>query len=133
EHHEGAEGMPAGRARLLRIGDGASQIPPIGLGRMTLGHERSCLSFLPVHSASPLFACPLVLLRPPYAGRSISIDLQKMNWKFRTGFHEHTGVSLTEYMPNNPIGGDTREHEDTAQSRHRQRAAQPSAGRLSAR
>ena len=23
-----------------------------------------------------------------------SIDLQKMNWKFQAGFHEHTGVSL---------------------------------------
>jgi hypothetical protein len=36
---------------------------------------------------------------------SAAIDLQKMNWKFRTGFHEHTGVSLKEHLPNNPIGG----------------------------
>src|SRR4030095_16910891 len=62
-----------------------------------------------------------------------AIDLQKMNWEFRTGFHEHTGVSLTAPIPNNPIGGYTRVPQDTAQSRHRQRAAQPSAGRLSAR
>jgi hypothetical protein len=31
-----------------------------------------------------------------------------MNWKFRTGFHEHTGVSLTAHIPNNPTGGYTR-------------------------
>jgi hypothetical protein len=24
----------------------------------------------------------------------IAIDVQKINWKFRTSFHEHTGVSL---------------------------------------
>src|SRR5437870_10940018 len=30
-----------------------------------------------------------------------------MNWKFRTSFHEHTDVSLTEHLPNNPVGGDT--------------------------
>src|SRR5712692_9424480 len=63
----------------------------------------------------------------------LSIDLQKMNWKFRAGFHEHTGVSLKEHLPNNPIGGYTRVHQDTAQSRHRQRPPQPSAARLSAR
>jgi hypothetical protein len=61
------------------------------------------------------------------------IDLQKMNWKFRTGFQEHTGVSLTAHLPNNSMGGYTRVHQDTAQSRHRQRSAQPSATRLSAR
>jgi hypothetical protein len=33
-----------------------------------------------------------------------------MNWKFRTGFHEHTGVSLKEHVPNNPRGGYTRVH-----------------------
>src|SRR5262249_7157280 len=31
------------------------------------------------------------------------IDLQKMNWKFRAGFQEHTGVSLKDYLPNNPM------------------------------
>jgi hypothetical protein len=30
-----------------------------------------------------------------------AIDLQKMNWKFRPGFHEDTGVSLIEHLPNN--------------------------------
>jgi hypothetical protein len=74
--------MPAGSARLLRIGDGASQIHPIGLGRMTLGHERSCLSFIPVHSASPLFGCPLVLLRPPYTGAKYTTSFSD-NFKSR--------------------------------------------------
>ena len=50
-------------------------------------------------------------------------NLQKMNWKFRPGFHEHTGVSLKAHVPNNPRGGYTRVHQDTAQSRHRQRYA----------
>src|SRR4030095_9827309 len=63
----------------------------------------------------------------------VSTDLQKMNWKFRTGFHEHTGVSLKEHVPNNPRGGYTRVHQDTAQSCHRQRPLQPSAAALSAR
>src|SRR6266436_1593386 len=62
-----------------------------------------------------------------------SIDLQKMNWKFRAGFQEHTGVSLKEHLPNNPRGEYTRVHQDTAQSRHRQRPPQPSAACLSAR
>jgi hypothetical protein len=30
-----------------------------------------------------------------------------MNWKCRTGFHEHTGVSLKAHMPNNSRGGYT--------------------------
>src|SRR5215813_6077082 len=62
-----------------------------------------------------------------------AIDLQKMNWTFRTGFHEHTGVSLTVHVPNNPRGVHTRVHQDTAQARHRQRSAPPSAACLSAR
>ena len=61
------------------------------------------------------------------------IDLQKMNWKFRTGFHEHTGVSLTAHLPNTLRGGYTRVHQDTAESYHRQRSVQPSAACLSAR
>src|SRR5262249_49097885 len=60
------------------------------------------------------------------------IDLQKMNWKFQAGFHEHTGVSLQAHLPNNPRGGDTRVPQDTAQSCDCQRAAPPSAARLSA-
>src|SRR5215475_9202651 len=62
----------------------------------------------------------------------LAIDLQKMNWKFRAGFPEHTGVSLKEHSPNNPRGEYTRVHQDTAQSRHRQRPPQPSAACLSA-
>ena len=38
-----------------------------------------------------------------------------MNWKFRVGVHEHTGVSeLQAHMPNNSRGGYTRVHQDTA-------------------
>ena len=69
----------------------------------------------------------------PLCVRGCAIDLQKMNWKFKAGFHEHTGVSLTVHVPNNPRGGHTRVHQDTAQSRHRQRSAPPSATCLSAR
>jgi peptide/nickel transport system substrate-binding protein len=61
------------------------------------------------------------------------IDLQKMNWKFRAGFQEHTGVSLNEHLPDYPIGGHTRVPQDTAQPRHHQRPPPPSAARLSAR
>ena len=52
-----------------------------------------------------------------------SIDLQKMNWKFRASFQEHTGVSLKEHLPDHPIGGYTRVPQDTAQSCDCQRAA----------
>src|SRR5215510_7726228 len=83
EHHEGAEGMPAGHARLLRIGDGASQIHPIGLGRLTLGHERSGRSFLPVHSVSPLFGGPLGLVRPPYTGHKLRFSLARPRARYR--------------------------------------------------
>src|SRR6266852_623369 len=64
---------------------------------------------------------------------SLSIDLQKMNQKFRTGLHEQTGVSLKERLPNNSREGYTREHQDTAQSRHRQRPPPPSSASLSTR
>src|SRR2546423_11274029 len=53
--------------------------------------------------------------------RGSTIDLQKMNWKSRAGFQEHTGVSLKEHLPEHPVGGYTRVHQDTAESRHRQR------------
>src|SRR5713101_1034143 len=62
-----------------------------------------------------------------------TIDLQKMNQKFRTGLHEQTGVSLKERLPNNSREGYTREHQDTAQSRHRQRPPPPSSASLSTR
>jgi hypothetical protein len=42
-----------------------------------------------------------------------TIDLQKMNWKFRTGVHEQMGVSLKEPLPDTPRGAYTREHQDT--------------------
>src|SRR5207249_5397564 len=42
-----------------------------------------------------------------------AIDLQKMNWKFRTGVHEQTGVSLKEPLPDNPRVKYTREPQDT--------------------
>jgi hypothetical protein len=45
--------------------------------------------------------------------KSKAIDLQKMNWKFRTGVHEQTGVSLKEPLPDNPRGEYTGEHQDT--------------------
>src|SRR5262249_4469364 len=61
------------------------------------------------------------------------IDLQKMNWKFKAGFHEHTSVSLKAHMPNHPQGGYTRVHQDTAQSCDCQRPLRSSATRLSAR
>src|SRR5262249_16343573 len=57
---------------------------------------------------------------------------QKRNWACRAGFHEHTSVSLHVPIPNNARGGDTRVHEDTAQSRHCQRAPEPSVVGLTA-
>src|SRR5215831_1068928 len=68
-----------------------------------------------------------------YGGESIAIDLQKMNWKCRTGFHEYTGVFLKEHAPNNLRGGYTRAYQNTAQSCDRQRPSQLSSARLSAR
>src|SRR6266705_3323549 len=62
-----------------------------------------------------------------------TIDLQKMNWKFKAGFHEHTGISLQAHLPNHPPGGYTRVHQNTAQSCDRQRPPQASSARLSAR
>jgi hypothetical protein len=44
-----------------------------------------------------------------------AIDLQKLNWKFWTGVHEHAGVSLKELFRNNSIGGYTHEDQDTGQ------------------
>jgi predicted ATPase len=61
------------------------------------------------------------------------IDLQKMNWKFKAGFHEHTGISLQAHLPNHPTGGYTRVHQNTAQSCDRQRPPQASSARLSTR
>src|SRR5712691_3415019 len=38
-----------------------------------------------------------------------SIDVQKMNWKFRTGVHEQTGVCLQRHCGHHCTGGYTRE------------------------
>jgi hypothetical protein len=46
-------------------------------------------------------------------GIRVAIDLQKMNWKFRPGVHEQTGISLKESLPDTPRGEYPREHEDT--------------------
>jgi len=60
-----------------------------------------------------------------------TIDLQEMIWKIRTGFHEQTGVSRKKRYADHAIGGYTREYQNTAQSRHRQRSLPPSSARLS--
>jgi hypothetical protein len=67
-----------------------------------------------------------------YLERGPAIDVQKMKWNFRTGVHKQSGVSLKALLPNIPPGGYTREHQDTAQSRYRQRPAPPSSVWLSA-
>ena len=72
-------------------------------------------------------------LVPPEEHAQLAIELQKMNGKFKAGFHEHTGVSLQAHMPNNPRGGYTRVRQDTAQSYDCQRPPQSSSARLSAR
>src|SRR5439155_24562734 len=45
----------------------------------------------------------------------LTIDVQKMNWKFSTGVHEQTGVSLQRHCGHNCTGGYTREHQNTGQ------------------
>src|SRR5215831_7272747 len=42
------------------------------------------------------------MLAPTTAWFHRAIDLQKMNWKFRAGLQEHTGVSLKEHWPDHP-------------------------------
>ena len=42
------------------------------------------------------FNTPRTLARPKWTvarAKTVAIDLQKMNQKFRTGLHEHTGIS----------------------------------------
>src|SRR4249920_3539535 len=65
-----------------------------------------------------------------YRAMPATIDLQKMNWKFRTGVHEQTGVSLKEPLPDNRRGAYTREHQDTGKSRDGQSFANPAPRRL---
>jgi hypothetical protein len=78
------------------------------------------------HLARPLSSAPA----PVLSVHGPAIDLQKMNWEFRTGVHEHTGVSLKEPMPDNPRGAYTRVHQDTGQSRDGQSGASPAPRRL---
>ena len=47
--------------------------------------------------------------------RLSAIDLQKMNWKFRAGVHEHPGVCLKRHCGHHCPGGYTREYQNTAQ------------------
>src|SRR5205809_8088743 len=66
----------------------------------------------------------------PFAGQNENccwhtIDLQKMNWKFRAGFHELTGVSPKRHCGHNCTGGYTREHQDTGQFCDYQSLIQP--------
>ena len=44
-----------------------------------------------------------------------TIDIQKMNWKFRAGVHEQTGVCLNRHCGHNGTGGYTRERQNTGQ------------------
>jgi glucose-6-phosphate 1-dehydrogenase len=100
---------------------------------------------VPPDSATPTFAALKLTLdnwrwaRVPFyvrTGKRLPrkcteiIDLQKMNWEFRTGVHEHTGVSLKEPLPDNPRGEYTRVHQDTGQSRDGQSVASPAPRRL---
>src|SRR5712691_3704328 len=112
---------------------GAYEVPPLSLASSELVSSES----EDTPAAAPLFVmtAPSAPSRAPkiQLHSKRAIDLQKMNWKLRAGFLEHTGVSLKEHLPNNPRGAYTRVHQDTAQSRHRQRPPQPSAACLSAR
>jgi hypothetical protein len=46
-----------------------------------------------------------------------AIDLQKTDWKFRTGFHEQTGVSLKGLQTPKAIGGYTHAYQVTPPSK----------------
>ena len=76
------------------------------------GPPRITLESIVVHDAKRRLRLVMELLEQEWRRRQThgAIDLQKMNRKFRTGFHEHTGVSLKEHVPNNPRGGYTRVH-----------------------
>src|SRR5215831_13939767 len=43
----------------------------------------------------------------PWSHTFFTIDLQKMNWKFRAGVHEHPGVCLKRHCGHNGPGGYT--------------------------
>jgi hypothetical protein len=59
-----------------------------------------------------------------------TIDLQEINRKCRAGLHEKTGVSQHIFFDLFPLGGYTREHQDTVKSGNRQSPPYPFAARL---
>jgi hypothetical protein len=61
------------------------------------------------------------------------IDLQKMNWKCRTGIDESMGVSLKGRRKHNAIGGYSHADQDTGQCCHGQSLAHAVATGVSAR
>jgi hypothetical protein len=63
----------------------------------------------------------------------IAIDLQKMNWKCRTGIDESMGVSLKGRRKHNAIGGYSHADQDTGQCCHGQSLAHAVATGVSAR
>src|SRR6266446_7543314 len=62
-----------------------------------------------------------------------SIDLQKMNWKCRTGVNEQMGVSLKRLCSHTSIGGYIHADQDTGQYCHCSSLAHAVATGLSAR
>src|SRR5262245_60341696 len=48
--------------------------------------------------------------------KTVRSIVQKMNWKFRAGVHEHPGVCLKRHCGYHCPGGYTREYQNTAQS-----------------
>src|SRR5882724_4000922 len=62
-----------------------------------------------------------------------AIDLQKMNWKCRTGIDESMGVSLKGRRKHNAIGGYSHADQDTGQCCHGQSLAHAVATGVSAR
>src|SRR2546426_11538174 len=65
--------------------------------------------------------------------RNTAIDLQKMNWKCRTGVNEQMGVSLQTLCIHTSIGGYTHADQDTGQYCHCSSLAHAVATGLSAR
>jgi hypothetical protein len=61
------------------------------------------------------------------------MDVWKINWKFRVGLQEPTGVSLRKslILETPQFGGYTHEHQDTAWPAHCQSLPDPFAASLS--
>src|SRR5215510_6776797 len=51
----------------------------------------------------------------PQSADGAAIDVQKMNWKFRIGVHEQTGVCLYTHVGHDGTGGYTHESQNTDQ------------------